>query len=106
MQRYDPDELTQKQIYDLAARRVSVEVQGFKGKEWHKKVKKYAVFVISKNTSDFPGKFAVRLFDLNRPTCLVAVKNTLEEARESIPIGYKCFKRSKKDDPVIVETWM
>ena len=106
MQRYNPDELTREQLYGLVAQRISVEVQSFKGRDWHKKVKKYAIFVISRNTSDFPGKFAVRMFDLNRPTCLVAVKNTLEEARAAIPVGYRGFKRSKKDDPVIVETWM
>lgn len=68
------------------------------------------MFVIYGNPKDYPGKFVVRQrwcytgFD----TVAVvpkAVCNTLDEARNSIPIGFVNIGREKEDDPVIHEVW-
>jgi hypothetical protein len=40
------------------------------------------------------------------PGPLVAVSDTLHEAREAIPPGLVCFPRQEGDDPKIVETWL
>lgn len=64
------------------------------------------ISIAFKNPKDFPDKFVVRLFDGQQPTRLVAVKDTLEEARATIPKIFYKVPRSEKDDPVIVETWL
>jgi hypothetical protein len=38
----------------------------------------------------------------------LAVAETLQEAREALPQGREliCFRSTKHDDPVVIETWM
>jgi hypothetical protein len=69
------------------------------------------LFVIYHNPSDFPGKYVVREWTVvvektipnPRP---VAIKNTLEDARQAVPQPALNLGRYMSDDPVIVETWM
>lgn len=87
-------------------RRVSIIVENFHGVDWHAKTKKFPVFVVYDSPEDFPGKFTVRLFFGEQPTRLVAVKDSLEEARKTIPDIYIPVQRSESDIPAIVETWL
>lgn len=64
------------------------------------------VFTVYEKTSDYPDKFVVRLFNINKATNFVAVKDTLEEARTVIPVGRVKFPKDEKDDPCIVEIYL
>jgi len=102
-----PERLTIEEAYELAKEHISVEVDSFRGCDYHHKVMTVPMFVITKNPRDYPGKHVVRLFDGNKPTCFIVVKRTYTEAKKSIPrCCSHCFRRTKTDDPVIVETWM
>jgi hypothetical protein len=63
------------------------------------------LITVYRNPSDFKGKFVARLFDLEKPTEYVIVKDTLEEVRAVIPPHFSRFARFEEDDPVIVEVW-
>ncbi|WP_218571298.1 hypothetical protein [Paenibacillus oralis] len=64
------------------------------------------IISITYNTSDFPHKYAGRLFDLDQPTPYIVIRNTLEELRQEIPPHFSVLERSVNDDPVIVEVWV
>jgi hypothetical protein len=71
-------------------------------------------YTIYDHPRDCPEKFVVRQFLIGVsaaevepvPGPLVAVSDTLHEAREAIPPGLVCFPRQEGDDPKIVETWL
>jgi endonuclease V-like protein UPF0215 family len=58
------------------------------------------------NPSDYPGKYVARVWDVDRPTNLVAIADSLEEIREAKPPEMMIMDRMPNDDPVIVETWI
>jgi len=58
------------------------------------------------NPSDYPGKYVARVWDVDRPTNLVAIADSLEEIREAKPPEMMIMDRMQNDDPVIVETWI
>lgn len=65
---------------------------------------------VYKNPSDFPGKYAARLFAI-RPgipciTRFVKIADTYEEIAMSIPFGFTKMGRSMRDDPCIMESWV
>ena len=74
----------------------------------------FEFLVITKNPSDFPGKFVVRrhiatagsnklVFESNP----IAVVDSLLDAREFINMStYSYVPRVDGDDPVIFESWM
>ena len=70
------------------------------------------LFVVYENPKDFPDKYVVRLWEINRnvkktlPTPYCVVKDTLEEARKAIPHNLYRFGRDSCDDPVVIETWI
>ena len=68
--------------------------------------KPLVMFVIYENPADFPDKFVARLFDCGRPTQYCTVRDTLAEARESIPKGLTRINRAPFDHKEIVETWI
>ena len=84
----------------------SIIADSFCGVNWHEKLKIFPVFTVYKNVRDFPGKYGVRLFDGTRPMRLITIRDTLDEARATIPEGFYCVQKSPDDDPVIVETWL
>lgn len=85
---------------------VNVIVDNFHGVNWWEKTQVFPIFTVFFNPKDFPGKYVVRLFDGKTPTRLLAVKDTLEEARSTIPPMFLRVDRSPTDNPVIVETWL
>jgi hypothetical protein len=64
------------------------------------------VIVIYQSPSDFPGKYVARLWDLNKPTKLAVVRDTLDEIRQAIPDRFTRLAPSPKDDLVIEEIWI
>lgn len=62
-------------------------------------------YVIYEKPSDYPGFFVVRHYK-NNVSDNFSLFDTLEEARSSIPKGLTVIGRDKRDDPVIVETWL
>jgi len=58
------------------------------------------------NTADIPNKYAARLFDTDKPTNIVVVKETLDEIHSIIPNGLTCLKRKEDDHPTVVEVWL
>lgn len=64
------------------------------------------MIVIFNSPKDYPGKFVGRLWDLDKPTQVLTVKDTLEDVRNEIPFGFINIGRHVSDDPVIVEVWI
>ncbi len=65
------------------------------------------IITVFKSPTDYPGKYVARVYDLEKPTNLVAVADTYEELLEAIPTRQMVrLERDPKDDPVIVETWV
>lgn len=68
-------------------------------------------WTIYRHPLDFPDHFVVRMWYVPEPgrvalylfSCLC---DSLDEARDQIPVGALCFPREIGDDIVIVETWM
>ena len=67
---------------------------------------KMPLIVVYNNPEDYPNKYVARVWDVNRPTALVAVADTLEEIREAIPQEMYNIGRQPQDDPCIVEVWL
>jgi len=70
------------------------------------------IFVVTRDTIDFPKKYVVRVHHIRKgevvPGDVVAVTDYLGEARALIPdrqFKMRC-PRSPMDDPVIVESWV
>ena len=103
---YRPGELNETAKRMLKDRSVSVIVDNFHGVNWWEQTKVFPCFTVYEKPTDFPDKFAVRLFDGDKPTRLLCIKNTLSQARAAIPKGFLRVTRSEKDDPKIVETWL
>lgn len=87
----------------------NVIVSNFHGVNWREKLT-LPIFVVYRGPTDFPANYVVRLFDGKKPLRLVAVKNTLDEARAAIqqgpPFVFSMIPRFENDDPKIVETWL
>lgn len=70
------------------------------------------MFTVYKRPRDFPSWFVVRRFIIGgdnpepQPMNIVAVCDTLDEARRAIPPGKTPLSRSPGDEPQIVETWL
>lgn len=64
------------------------------------------IISVTYDTKDYPGQYAARLFDTEKPTQYVIVKGTLEDIRELIPGYFRNIGRTPEDDPVIVEVWI
>lgn len=71
-----------------------------------KHLRSVAIFCIYDHPTDYPDHFVVRLWDGEEPTHTIVLADTLAEARAAIPQGLACIKRTKGDDPKIVETWI
>jgi hypothetical protein len=58
------------------------------------------------DTIDIPKKYVARLFDLDKPTDIVVIKDTLEELRSIIPSELTRIERHQNDHPTVVEIWL
>jgi hypothetical protein len=69
------------------------------------------MWVICKNTIDYPGFYTARLqivFEdkIIFPTGVTYVEKSMHSIRNKIPQNLTRIERSKEDDPVIVEIWL
>lgn len=65
------------------------------------------VIAVFKHPDDYPGKWVARVFDVNRPTRLVAIADTHEELLRIMPMQKMVrFNRDPKDQTSIVESWI
>lgn len=58
------------------------------------------------NALDYPGLYVARLFDLEHPTDVMMVKETLEEIHEGIPPTFARLPRSEDDHESVWEVWI
>lgn len=70
------------------------------------KQSKMPLIAVYEHPADYPDKYVARAWDVNKPTHLVALADTLEEIRETIPKEMRCIGRQPNDDPCIVEVWI
>ena len=70
------------------------------------KATRVPLICVYKNPADYPDKYVARLWDVDTPTTLVAVADSLEEIRAAKPPQMVIMQRQPNDDPVIVETWI
>lgn len=56
--------------------------------------------------TDYPDKYVARVWDGNNPTRLIALADTPEEIRATIPSNMTRLPRTEKDDPCIMEVWI
>ena len=66
----------------------------------------FPVICVYDGPTDYPGRYIARLWDMGRPTHIIAQADTLEELRLAKPEGMIAMPRSAGDDPIIVETWI
>lgn len=69
------------------------------------------MFTIYKYPLDYPDKFVVRCWypdpaSLKYEKEPTAVVDTLDQARQAIPLGLTNIGRFEDDDPKILEVWM
>lgn len=69
-------------------------------------ITKLPLICVYNSSSDYPGKYVARVWDVDKPTNLVAIADSLEEIREAKPPEMMIMDRMPNDDPVIVETWI
>ena len=67
---------------------------------------KAPIICVYNSPADYPGQFAARLWDLDKPTRYIVVADTLEAVRAAIPEDMIRFHRDQSDDPCIVESWI
>lgn len=67
-------------------------------------------YVIYERPSDFPHQYVLRQWHIGAGTAesgkVLALGETAEEVRRSIPLGAVSLGRHEGDDPVILEVWM
>lgn len=64
------------------------------------------MITIYKHPTDYPEQYVARVWDVNKPTRLVATAGSLEEVRQAIPEEMYNMGRQNDDDPCIVEVWI
>lgn len=71
---------------------------------------KLPMIVVYNNPSDFPGKYAAKIWEAATatPTNCIIIRSTPEEIREDIKAaGFQTlFPRAAGDSPEIIESWM
>ena len=64
------------------------------------------IVTIYNKPTDYPNYYVARLFDKDKPTKAIMLKETLEELRKGIPIYMIRMSRSATDDRNIVESYI
>lgn len=75
---------------------------------------KLNLWTIYENTTDFPGQFVARRFELDQPTNDHFADTDVEVVRDWVRTQSErsgqgspyCLLRQTHDDPVILETWV
>ena len=64
------------------------------------------IICVYDHPSDYPEHFVARLWDLDKPTPIIMMAETLEELQDKKPPRMAALPRFEKDDPCIVEFWI
>lgn len=69
---------------------------------------KAPIITVYHSPIDFPGQIIARVFEMNHPTNVCVLYESMDDARnDAIKAGFQTLiPRSKDDDPHIVETYM
>jgi len=81
---------------DILTNNFDQELKGFK----------VPMVVIYERPIDYPEHYVARLWDTDKPSCIIMVSPTYEELRNKMPKGMINIKRSQIDDERIYETWI
>lgn len=66
----------------------------------------FPIICIYNSPDDYPGKFVARLWNIDKPTRIIAVADTVEAIRDKKPDGMVTIPRHPDESSVIVETWV
>ena len=63
---------------------------------------------VYKHTEGYPDSFVARVYDVDIPTNVIMIKDTLEEIQEDIQMhtGKEFFARGKEDVPALIGAWL
>lgn len=69
---------------------------------------KWPTIAVYKDTKDFPGKYIARIFDVDRATDTIMIKDTFMEIQQDIRRNTNMvfIVRHPDDDPVIMGAWI
>ena len=69
---------------------------------------KMPAVAVYKRPEDFPRKCVARVYDMDKPTEHILIKNTLAEIDKDIRryTNFTCIPRGKEDAPSLVCVWM
>lgn len=69
---------------------------------------RFPVIAVHEDPNDYPGKYVARIFDMDRPTTLVIVKESLAELQRDIRSNTNMFffPREDKDVESLVGAWI
>lgn len=68
---------------------------------------RFPIIAVYKNPLDYPGKVVARVFDLNIPTEIMLLKETVEEMQQELKkTGMVFVQRTPNDHPSLVGTWI
>lgn len=69
---------------------------------------KVPVIVVYEHPSDYPEYYVARIFNVDKPTDTIMLKDTLEEIQEDVRnnTNMMFMLRGAEDDPCIVGVWL
>lgn len=67
---------------------------------------KMPIIVIYEKPKDYPNHYIARVWDADKPTNAVMIRDSLEEIRSEMPCSFVKVNRFDKDDNCIIEVWV
>lgn len=69
---------------------------------------KMPMIVVYEKPLDFPDKYIARVFECEKPTNVIIIRDSLQECRDDITVAgfLVCLERSDDDVLSVVETWI
>ena len=67
---------------------------------------KLPIIVLYEKPTDYPEHYVARLFNGDKPTKMVAIKDSLPELRRTIPVQMVKISRSTLDESQIIESYI
>lgn len=66
----------------------------------------FPIICVYDSPDDYPGKFVARLWNIDKPTRIIALADTAEEMRAKKPENMTVIPHHPDEAAVIVETWV
>lgn len=67
---------------------------------------KLPIIVLYEKPIDYPEHYVARLFNVNKPTKVIVIKDSLQELRKTIPVHMLKINRSTLDESQIIESYI